>query len=205
MPFDEGGRTLHSDKRSGVLKRTPILIVLAVISIACTASSVDIPDVSGSPSAADEEGPASKFDPPSGAVSLSPGNCPAAAAHVYHPGRLWLLHGCQTTTLRGTVEYKKAEPDGDYHVRLKLDIGQSCYGQACINTQNVQQQHSDLVLEPVCEKEVTQADAVSACQGYHNDLAVPRVGTHVEVTGYWVFDDQHGWNELHPLTAIRQL
>jgi hypothetical protein len=138
---------------------------------ACTAPSVQIPDVAGSPdAAAEDQGPGSRFDPPPGSVSLSPDNCPAAAIHVYHPGRLWLLHGCQTTTLRGTIEYKKGEPDGDYHVRLKLDIGQSCYGQACINTQNVKEQYSDLVLEPV-----------------------------------WVFDDQHGWDELHPLTAIRQM
>jgi hypothetical protein len=197
---------LYFDKLASVLRRTPIILVAAILVSACTASSVDIPDVSGSPNAAaEEEGPASKYDPPSGSVSLSSDDCAAAAAHVYHPGRLWLLHGCQATTLRGTVEYKRAEADGDYHVRLKLDIGQSCYGQACINAQNVKQQHGDLVLEPVCEKEVTQTDAISACQGYHNDLVVPRVGVHVEVTGYWVFDDQHGWNELHPLTAIRQL
>jgi hypothetical protein len=195
---------LHSNKLASVLKRMPMLIAAAVILSACTVPPVQIPDVTGSPNAAtEEEGPASKFDPPSGSVSLSPANCPAAAAHVYQPGRLWLLHGCQTTTLRGSIEYKKAEPDGDYHVRLKLDIGQTCYGQACINTQNVKQQHGDLVLEWVCGKEVTQADAVSACQGYHNDLVVPRVGARIDATGYWVFDDQHGWNELHPMTAIR--
>lgn len=196
---------MHSNELVSVLKRMPMLIGAAVILSACTAS-VQAPDVSVSPgAAAGEEGPGSKFDPPSGSVSLSPANCPAAAAHVYHPGRLWLLHGCQATTLRGTIEYEKPEPDGDFHVRLKLDIGQSCSGQACINTQNVKQQRGDLVLEPVCEKEVTQTDAVSACQGYHNDVVVPQVGTHVEATGYWVFDDQHGWNELHPLTAIRQV
>jgi hypothetical protein len=197
---------LRSNKLASVPKRMLMLIGTAVILTACTAPPVPTPDVSGSPDAtAEEEGPASKFDPPSGSVSLSAANCPAAAAHVYHPGRLWLLHGCQTTTLQGTIEYKKAEPDGDYHVRLKLDIGQSCYGQACTNAQNVKEQHSDLVLEPVCEKAVTQADAVSACQGYQNGLVVPRVGARVEATGYWVFDDQHGWNELHPLVAIRQI
>ena len=182
-----------------------LLVLFVVISTACAAPTVQIPDPAESGAAGEDEGPASRYDPPAGAVSLSPGNCPAAAAHVYHPGRLWLLHGCQTTTLRGTIESKKAEPDGDYHVRLKLDIGQTCYGQACMNAQNVKEQHSDLVLEPVCERDVTQADAVSACQSYHNDLVVPKVGTHVEAVGYWVFDDQHGWNELHPLVAIRQV
>jgi len=196
---------LRSNKLISVSKRMLLLLGTAVILGACTAS-VQIPDVSPSPgSAAEEEGPASKFDPPSGSVSLSAANCAAAAAHVYHPGRLWLLHGCQTTTLQGLIEYKRAEPDGDYHVRLKLDVGQSCYGQACINAQNIKEQHGDLVLEPVCEKDVTQADAVSACQGYHNGLVVPRVGDRIEATGYWVFDDQHGWNELHPLVAIRQI
>jgi hypothetical protein len=197
---------LRANRLARVLRQILTLIGAATVLSACAASSVQIPDVSGSAgTATEEEGPASKFDPPSGAVSLSPTVCPAAAAHVYHPGRLWLLHSCQTTTLRGRIEYKKAEPDGDYHVRLKLDVGQSCYGQACINSQNVQQQHGDLVLEPVCEKDVTQADAESACQGYQDDLVVPRVGAHIEVTGYWVFDDQHGWNELHPLTAIREI
>jgi hypothetical protein len=198
--------SIGNNKFARVLMGMPAVIVAAVLVAACTAPSVPTPDVSASAGAsAEEEAPASKFDPPPGAISLSPDNCPAAANHVYHPGRLWLLHGCQTTTLRGTEEYKKAEPDGDYHIRLKLDIGQSCYGQACINAQNVKQQHADLVLEPVCEHDVTQADAVSACQSYQNNLAIPRVGTHVEVTGYWVFDDQHGWNELHPLTTIRQI
>lgn len=197
---------MRSDELVTALKRLPMLIMTVVVLSACAAPSVEIPDVAVSPgTAAEDEGPASKYDPPTGAVALSPDNCPAAALHVYHPGRLWLLHGCQTTTLRGVIESKRAEPDGDYHVRLKLDIGQTCSGQACMNSQNVKEQHGDLVLEPVCEKDVTQADAVSACSGYHNDLVVPRVGAHVEVTGYWVFDDQHGWNELHPLTAVRQL
>ncbi|HKA50665.1 MAG TPA: hypothetical protein VKK19_13835 [Candidatus Dormibacteraeota bacterium] len=30
----------------------------------------------------------------------------------------------------------------------------------------------DLVLEPVCVHQVTQPDAVSACAGYHNPLAI---------------------------------
>jgi hypothetical protein len=29
-------------------------------------------------------------------------------------------------------------------------------------------------------------------------VAVPEVGTRVQVVGPWVEDTQHGWNEIHP-------
>jgi hypothetical protein len=141
---------------------------------------------------------------PAGAIELSPQSCPAASAHVYHPQRLHLLGGCQLVTLTGTLRKEKAEPDGDFHVLLALDPGQkNPRGGAWINAENTHQQKGDLVLEPVCEVSVTQRDAVAACQGYRNPLKLPRVGKHVTVSGYWVFDGQHGWNELHPLTSIQ--
>ena len=59
-----------------------------------------------------------------------------------------------------------------------------------------------LILEPVCEYEVTQVDAVAACTGYQNPLVVPPVGTHTTVTGPWVHDADHGWNEIHPVEGF---
>ena len=70
------------------------------------------------------------------------------------------------------------------------------------NSVNDAEQGGDLVLEPVCERPVTQPDAVAACAGYHNPLVVPPAGTHVAVTGPWVLDAPHGWQEIHPLEKV---
>jgi len=40
-------------------------------------------------------------------------------AEVYIPGRLHLIDRCRTVS--GIVDCLKLEPDGDYHVRLRMD------------------------------------------------------------------------------------
>ncbi len=52
---------------------------------------------------------------------------------------------------------------------------------------------------------VIQPDAQSACAGYHNPLTIPPPGAHVVVTGPWVLDAPHGWNEIHPLERAEVL
>ncbi|HUZ85538.1 MAG TPA: hypothetical protein VNF26_01155 [Candidatus Baltobacterales bacterium] len=121
-------------------------------------------------------------------------------AHVYSPDRLQLLAPC--IDLTGTIDLERAEADGDFHIRLHLDPGQTCASQPCLDADNVSQQGGDLVLEPACENPITQADAVAACQGYHNPLVLPPVGSHVMVMGPFVLDTDHGWNEIHPLESI---
>ena len=101
-------------------------------------------------------------------------------------------------TVSGTVNRIKNEPDGDYHVRLRLDAQFA----GLINDANVQKQAGDLILEPVCIHAVTQADAVGACAGYANPLSIPPPYTHVVATGAYVLDTDHGWMELHPLWDI---
>jgi hypothetical protein len=39
--------------------------------------------------------------------------------HVYNPSRLQIIDNC--ITVSGVIELKRIEPDGDYHIRLKLD------------------------------------------------------------------------------------
>jgi len=125
---------------------------------------------------------------------------PVLWQHVYHPQRLHILvNGCVTVT--GTVAGVRKEPDGDYHIMLRLDPADIGY----INSVNVAEQHGDLVLEPVCSNQVTQADAVAACAGYHSDVPVVQPGQHIAVTGSFVLDAEHGWNELHPVKSIRFL
>ena len=101
-------------------------------------------------------------------------------------------------TVSGTVASIVAEPDGDYHIRLKLDPQFS----GLINSRNVSGEHGDLVLEPVCEHAVTQRDAVATCAGVAPSVPLPRVGIHAVATGAYVLDTTHGWMELHPLWDI---
>ena len=49
---------------------------------------------------------------------------------------------------------------------------------------------------------VTQEDTKDACAGHRSDVVVPPVGTRVSVTGPWVLDTEHGWNEIHPVVKI---
>lgn len=122
------------------------------------------------------------------------------SAHVYHPDRLQILAPC--VTVDGTIASITAEADGDYHVRLRLDPGQTCEGMPCLNARNVSGQQGDLLLEPVCMHPITQADAEPACSGYANPMVLPPVGAHVAAMGPFVLDLDHGWNEIHPVDSI---
>jgi hypothetical protein len=71
-----------------------------------------------------------------------------------------------------------------------------------INQKNISEQRGALVLEPVCEKAVTQQDAIQACRGYQNPIKVPAPGARITAVGYWVLDRAHGWRELHPWVEV---
>jgi hypothetical protein len=121
--------------------------------------------------------------------------CGDPHAHVYSPDRLRLLAPCVSVT--GVIDAIRTERDGDLHVLLRLDPGQARY----VNAKNALEE-GDLVLEPVCVNQPTQADAVSACSGYTNPLTIPPQGAHVSVTGAWVLDLDHGWLEIHPVSSF---
>ncbi len=121
-------------------------------------------------------------------------------AHVWSPDRLVLLAACVRVT--GTIDEESPQPDGDYHVRLRLDPGQECSGQSCTNGRNLSQLAGDLLLEPVCETPVERPAAIAACRDYHNPLTLPPVGSHVAAVGPFVLDVEHGWNEIHPLESV---
>ena len=71
---------------------------------------------------------------------------------------------------------------------------------------SIDHQFGDLVLEAVCQNPVSQPDAISACANFNQNISIPSVGTHVNVTGSYVLDGQHGgWAEIHPITSIRVL
>jgi hypothetical protein len=119
--------------------------------------------------------------------------------HVYHPYRLKVINPCILVT--GTIQEKRYEKDGDIHVLVRLDPRYD----SLLNRLNVADERGDLVVEPVCEHAVTQADAVAACRGYASDIAVPSPGTRVRVEGSYVLDQDHGWMEIHPVTSLAPL
>ena len=119
--------------------------------------------------------------------------------HVYNPQRLQVIESCKTVT--GTIEKIRTEADGDFHILLRLDAGQK----NLVNQGNIDQQNGDLVLEPICVNQVTQQDAIDSCSNFTSSVTIPNLGDHVRVTGSYVFDAQHGWNEIHPVTSIEIL
>ena len=116
--------------------------------------------------------------------------------HVYNPERLSVLNDCIDAT--GTVTKIHKEDDGDYHILLQLDNGQS----NLLNAKNYSNASGCLIVEIICANKVTQADAVDACLGCNQNITAPKVGDHISVTGSWVNDIHHGWNEIHPVSTL---
>jgi hypothetical protein len=107
--------------------------------------------------------------------------CPASPLRgVYHSYRLHVLGTCRW--IRGVVSSVRHEVDGDYHVDIAPDAGYA----GLLDPDNYSQQHGSLVTEIMPGQ----------------NLSVPFVGEHVGVLGTWVYDTDHGWNEIHPIWAI---
>jgi hypothetical protein len=120
--------------------------------------------------------------------------------HVYNPQRLQVVSPCKSVL--GVIESKRVEKDGDYHIRVKLDPPFS----NLINSANIKNQLGDLVVEPICVNKVTQADAIPACQNFHQNIVIPSIGSHVNITGSYILDKEHGnWAEIHPVTSITKI
>jgi hypothetical protein len=161
------------------------------------------PSASTSPSEIPSESPSavpSASSSPGATVGASPSATACLPtdqdADVYHPARLVVITACIRVT--GTVYSMKTEADGDLHIRLTVDPPYA----NLVNTVNVSGQLGKLVIEPVCEKPVTQADAIATCKADKDPLVITglKVGAHVWMEGRYVTDSQHGgWAELHPL------
>lgn len=135
----------------------------------------------------------------SSTLSDTTDECPNLDAlwfHVYHPGRLEVQKRC--LKVMGEIVHVKTEVDGDWHIQLKLDDGQS----NLLNEGNLSIQHGNLVVEPICESPVKQEDAQQPCGDLHYGITHFRKGTHVVVTGSYVRDKEHGWMEIHPVSTM---
>jgi hypothetical protein len=128
--------------------------------------------------------------------------------HVHDPERLVIKNDCVTVT--GVIMDSTAampepdgvrhEPDGDTHGWLKVDLQFA----NLLNGGNASDQQGNLVFEIVCHYAVTQADSIGACANFTDTQQIPRVGTHVAMTGSFVLDTNHAmWNEIHPVSRIQ--
>lgn len=98
---------------------------------------------------------------------------------VYHPQRLQILNPWVSAV--GVVRLVRREADGDYHVRLEPVPDD----RHLINARNVAKLKGDLL-----------GEIIPADQGR---VSKPRAGETVRLTGPWVLDRDHGWNEIHPV------
>jgi len=98
----------------------------------------------------------------------------------------------------GTVYSLIYEADGDIHIRLTVDSAFTYM----LNAANYSGELGRLVCEPICATTITQTDAIGPCSGLTNTVYIPNVNEHVQVTGSYVTDNDHGWNEIHPISKI---
>lgn len=131
-------------------------------------------------------------------VKLSAASCDARLwDRVYEKNRLEMLEPC--TAVEGRVRSVHHNEDGDVHIALAPDRP------SVLNLVNVTHANGELVVEIVCEHVPPEDPAKSICQDFHSSVTVPNVGDHVRVTGSYVTDRDHGWNEIHPVTRIEVL
>jgi len=143
--------------------------------------------------------------------ALTSGQCKSGdpLAGVYLPSRLTVKNAC--TTVSGTVDCVKHEPDGDYHVRLRPDpayrrlLTAANAFQQCTN-----QQSPHLVVEIIPQDGAGLFSDNSATRGGFRTPAASVAGEHVTVTGPLVWDSNllhdlvypgknvRDWAEIHP-------
>ena len=122
--------------------------------------------------------------------SLFGGDFDNPKKHIYNESRLRVLK--DSITLIGVITHIHPEIDGDYHLRLKIkETG-------LLVKRNFTKQDGCLVLEIVCGK----GSVFTICNGYKNCVPLPKVGDLVEVSGQYVLDKTHRWNEIHPVLEM---
>jgi hypothetical protein len=201
----QGGGTFATIVGVGRAAAPIAIVVLAMVS-ACETSP---PTASPVPPAAAHESSTPARETAPRAIPVVRHAAPSCRAghekdNVYHPDRLIVLASCVTVT--GVVESVRHERDGDYHIDLNVDAT----FMPLLNATNASLQHGYLVTEivPADESGCTVGQPPRPAAGTYDygmctgaDLVAPPIGSYVSVTGPWVLDRDHGWNEIHPVWA----
>jgi hypothetical protein len=135
-------------------------------------------------------------------------------AGVYLPGRLKLMDRCMTVS--GTVDCLKDEPDGDVHIRLRLDPQYARLLMPANSLQTcVDQPGPHLVVEIIPQRPEGLFRTNNADAGGFITPAKPKPGDHIVVTGPYVVDTNvlhrvlyqgrpaENWAEIHPAWGIK--
>jgi hypothetical protein len=117
-------------------------------------------------------------------------------AHVYTPDRLKVLDPCKHA--EGVIVDVAGEDDGDHHLWFTPDPAYAYL----MNPENHFQGKPSMLAEitPDCAGNPDDSAAAAKCQKTH--LPIPKLGDHVAINGPWIFDSNHGWNEIHPVDSI---
>lgn len=149
----------------------------SAIAVAAVVSAVAIAVVSG-------------FD--SEAASSSPYCNPALVNHTYNLSRFATLSpSCRAVT--GVVKRTASELDGDVHIAMAPDPGQSGLYPL---------ENGHLVIEVICKATPRKLAAKKACGSYRSPIKIPAVGSHIRAVGRFVKDIPPNHVELHPITSI---
>jgi hypothetical protein len=149
--------------------------------------------------------------------SLRAGDCKFGPplAGVYLSGRLHLLDRCRT--VNGTIDCLKHEPDGDVHLRLRLDPQFTGLLRPANSLQTCADQpgpHLVVEIIPQHKQGILFRDNDADAGGFITP-ATPAPGDHITVTGPYVVDTNvlhriiyqgraaENWAEIHPAWAIR--
>jgi hypothetical protein len=134
-------------------------------------------------------------------------------AGVYLPWRLKLIDRC--VTVSGTVDCLKDEPDGDVHIRLRLDPPFTRLLQSANALQTCADQPGPhLVVEIIPQHPQGVFQTNDADAGGFITPARPKAGDHIVVSGPYVIDTNvlhrvlyqgraaENWAEIHPAWGI---
>ena len=165
------------------------VVLIAVLVVSCSGQP--------SPGLVASQPPATST--PEVSASAAPRPSPSACiptdqnGYVYNPDRLLVKAACLRVT--GTVVDIAVEPDGDRHIRLRLDPGQ----EGILTLENALL-GGDLLLEAICVNVGSQRSSIASCSRDRDPLtSLPSVGGHIAAEGQYVIDQHNGWTELHPL------
>ena len=98
------------------------------------------------------------------------------------------------------MQFAQREKDGDVHISLRLDR----QDQQLLNDGNRRKHYGTLVVEivPADQPGCHKGEHVSYGRCTGAGVRTPRRGERIRVTGPWVLDSPHGWNEIHPAWNI---
>jgi hypothetical protein len=138
-----------------------------------------------------------------GTVSPAPSGCRTGLpeAGIHNPDRLHVLQPCAHAS--GVVVDVAHEDDGDYHVWFRPDKG----FEYLLNAENHFQGKPAMLAEitPDCPLDTNPPNGAAAAHCPKTQLLIPDLGQHIAITGPWVLDVAHGWQEIHPVDSIQIL